>query len=173
MSRGNGWKSRGPTASAVKGAIAGGAGVWVMDQVGWGMYLREDPQALEREKRARVGGKDVAHVAAGKLAAAVGRKLTPAQPHPVGIAVHYALGVVPGALYGLLRGRVAGIGAGRGLLYGAVLFLLNDEILAPVLGLASGPTAYPWQAHARGLISHVVLGAATDTVLDVLDSTGA
>ncbi|MDP9382790.1 MAG: DUF1440 domain-containing protein, partial [Chloroflexota bacterium] len=65
------------------------------------------------------------------------------------------------------------IGAGRGLLYGAVLFLLNDEILAPVLGLASGPTAYPWQAHARGLISHVVLGAATDTVLDVLDSTGA
>ncbi len=87
--------------------------------------------------------------------------------------MHYALGIVPGALYGSLRGRLAGIGAGRGLLYGAGLFLVNDEILAPVLGLASGPTAYPLQAHARGLVSHLVLGAATDTVLDVLNSAGA
>ena len=173
MSRGNGRGGRGPAAGAVKGAIAGAVGVWVMDQVGWGMYLREDPRALEQEKRARVGAKDVAHVAAGKLAAAVGMKLSPGQPHPAGIAVHYALGVVPGALYGALRGRVAGVGAGRGLLYGAGLFLVNDEILAPALGLASGPAAYPWQAHARGLASHLVLGAATDTVLDVLDGPGA
>ncbi len=169
MSRGNGWRGRGLAASAAKGAIAGAVGTWVMDQVGWGMYLREDAQALEREKLARVGGKDVAHVAAGKLAAAVGRKLMPEQPHPVGIAMHYALGIVPGSLYGALRGRVAGVAAGRGLLYGATLFLVNDEILAPALGLASGPTAYPWQAHTRGLVSHLVLGAATDTVLDVLD----
>jgi uncharacterized membrane protein YagU involved in acid resistance len=83
--------------------------------------------------------------------------------------MHYALGILPGALYGVLRHRVAGLGAGRGLLYGAGLFLVNDELLAPVLGLASGPTAYPWQAHARGLVSHVVLGAVTDTVLDVTE----
>lgn len=116
-----------------------------------------------------MGGKDVAHAAAGKLAAAVGRKLMPEQPHPVGIAMHYALGIVPGALYGTLRRRAGGVGAGRGLLYGAGLFLVNDEILAPALGLASRPAAYPWQAHARGLVSHLVLGAVTDTVLEVLD----
>ena len=145
----------------------------MMDRVGWGMYLREDPQAFDREKPARVGGMDVAHVAAGKLANVVGLKLTPQQPHPAGIAVHYALGILPGALYGTLRDRVAGLGAGRGLVYGAGLFLINDELLAPVLGLASGPTAYPWQAHARGLVSHMVLGAATDTVLDVLDRASA
>jgi uncharacterized membrane protein YagU involved in acid resistance len=124
---------------------------------------------LGQEQQARVGGKDVAHVAAEKLAAAVGRKLTPEQPHPVGIAIHDALGILPGALYGVLRHRVAGLGAGRGPLYGVGLILVNDELLAPVLGLTAGPTAYPWQAHARGLVSHVVLGVVTDTVLDVIE----
>ncbi len=36
-------------------------------------------------------------------------------------------------------------------------------------GLASGPTAYPWQAHARGLVAHLVLGATTDAVLGAAD----
>ncbi len=162
----------GGAANLVKGAIAGAVGVWLMDQVGWGLYLREDPAASRKEQAARVGGKDVAHVAAGKLARVLGRTLTPAQPHPAGLAVHYALGVAPGALYGALRRRVGGLGAGRGLLYGLGLFLVNDELLAPALGLASGPLQYPWQAHARGLVSHLVLGAATDTVLEVLDQIG-
>ena len=94
---------------------------------------------------------------------------SPPQPHPAGIAVHYALGVLPGALYAPLRRRLGGLGAGRGLLYGLGLFLVNDELLAPALGLASGPTAYPWQAHARGLAEHLVLGAATDAVLGAAD----
>ncbi len=153
----------------VKGAVAGAAGVWVMDQVTWGMYLREDPEAFRQEQAARIGGKDVAHVAAGKIAHAVGTTLTPEQPHPAGIAVHYALGIVPGALYGALRKRVDGVGAGRGFLYGLALFLVNDELLNPVLGLSSGPTAYPAQAHARGLAGHLALGVATDLVLDLLD----
>ncbi len=69
--------------------------------------------------------------------------LTPEQPHPAGIAVHYVLGVVPDALYGPLRHRVVGLAAGQGLLYGLGLFLVNDELLNPLLGLASGPTEYP------------------------------
>jgi hypothetical protein len=173
MGRGNSnWTSRkddSVAADMVKGAIAGAVGVWVMDQVGWGMYLRENREALRQEQEARVEGKDVAHVAAGKLAGAVGRTLSPEQPHPAGIAVHYALGMIPGALYGVLRNRIDRLGTGRGLVYGLGLFLVNDEILAPVLGLASGPLAYPWQAHVRGLVAHVVLGAATDTIFDVLD----
>ncbi|MDQ4076154.1 MAG: DUF1440 domain-containing protein [Chloroflexota bacterium] len=153
----------------VKGALAGAVGVWAMDQVGWAMYNREDPAALEQELEARVEGKDPAHVAAGKMADMVGVTLTPEQPHPAGIGVHYALGVVPGAAYGVLRHRVPELTAGRGLLYGLGLFLVQDEGLAPALGLASGPTQYPWQAHARGLISHLVLGAVTDAVLNILD----
>ncbi len=161
--------SRGFAGDVLKGAIAGAAGVWLMDRAGWFMYRREDSAALQREQAARVDGMDPAHVAAGKVARAFGITLSPSQPHPAGIAVHYALGVVPGALYGPLRRRVKGVGAGRGLLYGLSLFLVNDELLNPLIGLASGPTAYPWQAHARGLVAHLVLGASTDASLDALD----
>jgi len=156
-------------ADMVKGAVAGAVGVWMMDLVTWGMYLREDPQARQQEQAARVEGKDVAHVAAGKLARLTGTTISPEQPHPVGLIIHYALGVMPGALYGAFRSRVDRLGAGRGLVYGLGLFLVNDELLGPLLGLASGPMAYPWQAHVRGLVGHVVLGGVTDTVLDVLD----
>lgn len=164
--------SEGVAGDVLKGAIAGAAGVWLTDRVGWFMYRREDPAALQREQAARVEGMDPAHVVAGKVARAFGITLSPSQPHPSGIAVHYALGVVPGALYGLLRHRSNGLGTGRGLLYGLSLFLVNDELLNPLLGLASGPNAYPWQAHARGLVAHLVPGASTDAALDALDRLG-
>lgn len=153
----------------VKGALAGAGAVWLMDQVGSFLYRREDPQTIRQEADARVEDLDVAHVAANKMARAVGTELSSKQPHPAGIAVHYALGIIPGALYGPLRHRVTGLRVGRGLVYGFGLFLVNDELLNPLLGLASGPTAYPWQAHTRGLVSHLVLGVATDVGIDALD----
>lgn len=162
-------KDRGVALASVKGAIAGAIGTWVMDQVTWGMYLREDPEAFRQEQKARIENKDVADVAAGKLARAVGAKSAPEQSQMVGLAIHYALGVAPGALYGPLRSRWQKLGAARGFLYGLVLFVVNDEVMGPVLGLASGPTAYPWQAHARGLVGHLTLGVVTDAVIDLID----
>lgn len=153
----------------VKGAIAGAVGVWVMDRVGWDMYLSEDPKAFEQEKEAQVEGKYAAHVAVGKMADAMGKELSDTQQHKAGKVMHYGLGVMPGALYGAMRDRVPGLGAGRGLAYGLGLFIMNDEIINPLMGLSSGPTTYPWEAHWRGLVTHLVLGAVTDTVYDVLD----
>ncbi|CAA9313559.1 MAG: hypothetical protein AVDCRST_MAG56-6410 [uncultured Cytophagales bacterium] len=49
------------------------------------------------------------------------------------------------------------------------LFIVMDEIVAPLAGLASGPFAYPWQAHARGLAGHLTVGVTTDAVLGLLD----
>jgi hypothetical protein len=49
------------------------------------------------------------------------------------------------------------------------LFITFDEGIIPMLGFASGPTAYPWQAHARGFIAHLILGTTTDMVLNLLD----
>lgn len=174
------------------GAAAGAAGVWVMDRVGWRMYDREDPGALAQELQARRGGsdvgftdaekaaldqqpqtgpvgKDTAHVAVEKLASLSGIKVRTEQPNPAGIAVHYALGVLPGALHAVLRRKVPVVRAGGGALYGFGLFVVNDETVAPVLGLASGPRKYPWQAHARGLVAHVVLGVVTETALRLVD----
>lgn len=152
-----------------RGAVAGAAGVWVMDRIGWFLYNREDPAALRREHLARVGGRDVAHAAVRKVAEQSSANVPTEQPSAPGLLVHYALGVFPGALYALARHRFPALSAGSGSLYGLGLFVLMDEIMAPMLKLASGPTKYPWQAHARGLVSHVGLGVVTASLLRVFD----
>jgi hypothetical protein len=157
------------TLDLLKGAAAGAVAVWAMDRVGWLLWDREDPAALARERAARVEGMDPAHVAANRVADAVGRPLHPRQPHPAGVAVHYAIGMGPAMAYAALRRRWPALRAGRGLAYGLGLFLAVDEGVVPALGLASGPAAYPWQAHARGLVTHLVLGVATDAALDAFD----
>lgn len=153
----------------VKGAIAGAASVWMMDQVTEYMYRHEDPQAYRQEKEAQKGGKYVAFVAADKIANAMGTSMTDRQEFIAGKTVHYLLGAMPGALYGLLRHKVEGLDKGRGLLYGLGLFILMDELVAPLAGLSSGPLAYPWQAHARGLAGHLTVGATTDAAVRALD----
>ncbi|MFC1459511.1 hypothetical protein ACETIH_23000 [Microvirga arabica] len=155
-------------ADTLKGAVAGGIAVWVMDQVDWYMYNHEDPEARQRTQRVRPDGLDPAHVMAHKVAGAFGAELSPRQPHPAGIAVHYSLGIGPGALYGALQGRVPALGVGRGALFGLGLFLMQDELVNAATGLSARPRQYPWQAHARGLIAHIVYGIVTDTLLRVL-----
>lgn len=153
----------------MKGAVAGAVGVWAMDKVGWYMWNHEDPQALQKEREARPGGLDPAHVMANRAAEAMGTELTPEQPHPAGIAMHYGLGIMPGAAYGALRHRVPALTAGGGTLFGLGLFLLQDEGLNPIIGTSGSPGEYPWQAHARGLVAHLVLGAAMNATVKALD----
>ena len=154
---------------ALKGAVAGAAGVWAMDRIGWYMYLREDESALQQELKARPGGLDPAHNIANRLAGALGKELTPQQPNAWGVAAHFALGILPGAMYGVLRHRTKALPKAQGALYGLGLFVMNDELVNPLLKLSGGPRAYPWQAHARGLVEHVVLGVVTHAVLRVMD----
>lgn len=153
----------------VKGAVAGAVAVWAMDKVTWWMWDREDPAAPAQERQARPNGMDPAHNIANRVAGAMGKELSPAQPHPAGVAVHYGLGMGPGAAYAVLRKLVPVVGAGGGLLYGLALSLVEDEGIAPLLGLAGAPTEYPWQAHLRGVVGHLVLGAVTHATLDLLD----
>ncbi len=162
----------GVAADMLKGAVAGGIAVWVQDQVDWYMYDHEDPAARRRTQDVRPGGLDPAHVVANEVAGALGAELSPPQPHPAGVAVHYAIGIGSGALYGVLQDRVPALGAGRGALYGLGLFLLQDELANAATGLSARPGQYPWQAHARGLITHLVYGIVTDTVLRVLKGPG-
>lgn len=152
----------------LKGAIAGAVGVWAMDRVDWYMYDHEDPGARWQTQAARPGGLDPAHVVAHEVAGVIGAGLSPQQPHPVGIAIHYSLGVGPGAVYGALRDRVPGVGAGGGLLWGFGLFVLQDELINAAAGLSGNPKDYPWQAHARGLVAHLVYGLVTDVTFSAM-----
>ena len=86
-----------------------------MDRVGWFLRRLEGPAALQ------------AHVTTGKAARAFGTTRAPYEPHPAGLAVHYALGAAPGALVAPLRHRINGLSTERGLLRGPGLFLVNDD----------------------------------------------
>lgn len=47
------------------------------------------------------------------------------------------------------------IGIGRGAAYGAGLYVLQDEAVNSLTVLSAPPSRYPWQAHVRGLVSHL------------------
>ena len=153
------------------GAVAGAIGVWAMDQVDWYIYNREDPRARQRTRSVRPAGRDPAHNIVAGAAEMMGSE-APDQPNAAGVAVHYALGIGPGAIYGALHDKVPMVRTGRGLAYGFALFAAQDEIINAAAGLSARPREYPWQAHARGLVAHLVLGVVTDTVLSVLKGSG-
>jgi uncharacterized membrane protein YagU involved in acid resistance len=153
---------------ALLGAVAGAAAVWVMDRVDWFMFNHEDPRARHQTQAVRPEGAAPAQVIADKAAHAMGQELSDPQSNPAGKVVHYNLGIMPGAMYGAMRDRIGFIGKGRGTLYGMSLFLLQDEALNAITGLSARPSEYPWQAHARGLVSHLVYGLVTDTVFGTL-----
>jgi hypothetical protein len=150
------------------GAVAGAVGIWALDRVDWYLFNRESPETRRRTRAVRPRGMDPAHLLANRTAEALGMELTPHQPHPAGLAVHYAIGIVPAAFYGALLHDVPALGAGRGSLYGLSVFLLHDEMLNPLLGLAASPDRYPWQDHARGFAAHLVYGLVTHAVFGML-----
>jgi hypothetical protein len=158
--------------NGLKGAIAGAIGVWVMDRVDWFNFEHEDPAARRQTERVRPDGLDPSHVAASKVAEATGTQLSAAQHNAAGMGIHYALGIGPGALYGALRERLPVSTPAQDYIYGAgmglTLFLVQDEGLNAAMGLSADQRKYPWQAHARGLVAHLVLGVVTNAVLNLL-----
>ena len=83
-------------------------------------------------------------------------------------AIHYGLGMVPGALYGALRNRLPLLGAGRGVLYGLILWAANDEYLNFEARSGGFIPCVSTRIALAGLVGHIALGAATDTGIDVL-----
>lgn len=150
------------------GAIAGAIGVFLMDRFTWAFYNNEDHKVYQQEKEAQKGGKYAPNAIGKHLTDKLGLHLPDKQQYIVGRSIHYFMGMAPGSLYALKRQHLSDWGLWRGPLYGFSLFIIFDEVLVPSLGYASGPTAYPWQAHARGLVAHLLLGTTTDAVLDLL-----
>lgn len=156
--------------TAVKGAAAGAVAVWAMDVTTWFLYRRQPAATLEREAVARVWGLDAAHALAHRAARLFGRTEVPPQPNAAGIATHAGMQMVKGAIYARLRQRYPVVRAGRGAMWGLGVFLVVDEAAARVVGVSGPLRAYPWQAHARGLVGHLVLGVAMEATLDALDA---
>lgn len=146
---------------AARGAVAGGIATWVMDMMTTGILSNQPDSVKQQEERVRPNHKSSVENLVDRVGAATG-----ATPNPT--LAHYALGVLPGAVYALLRSRVPLVGLGRGLGFGVLLWLVNDELLNSRFGLAAPIDAYPAETHWRGFVGHAVLGAATETGIDLL-----
>jgi hypothetical protein len=153
---------------AIRGAIAGAAATWVMDLVTTRMYEAQPSQVTEREEAAQANGKSSVANLVDRFESKTGLSIPRARRSTVESAVHYALGAVPGAIYGVLRRRLPLANAGNGAAYGLAVFALNDEYLNTKLGLAGPMSAYPAQTHLRGLAGHAALGLGTETGIQLL-----
>lgn len=155
--------------TTARGGAAGAIGVVAMDALTWLLYGRESRLDLLREKRLRPYGKDTAHALVRKASRGLGSDAGSSEPNGAGIAVHYALGMAPGALYAEQRRRRPWLRRGSGALYGVALYLANDLLATRLLGIAGPQGKYPWQAHARGIVGHIVLGVVTEAALNAVE----
>jgi hypothetical protein len=153
---------------AIRGAIAGAAATWLMDRATTGMVDEQSEADKAREAAARPNGQSSVANLIDRAEAASGIRLAPRDRGLAAQLIHYGLGIAPGALYGALRSRLPILGMGGGLLYGMLLFVLNDEVMNTELGLAGAYGDYPLSTHLRGAVGHAVLGVATDRGISLL-----
>lgn len=99
------------------------------------------------------------------MARAAGLPARREQPATPGILLRYLFGIGPAVLHAGLRGRDRRHASDRGVLYGLAILVVWDQTLSVALGMAGPPRAYPWQAHARGLIGHLSPGVAPHVAL--------
>jgi putative membrane protein len=91
-----------------------------------------------------------------------GHELQESEKKSAGAAVHYAFGTVTGGLYGAMAEVTPQVTTGAGLPFGAVFWMVADEVAVPLLGLAKGPSAYPVSTHMYALASHLVYGVTAE-----------
>lgn len=153
----------------IAGIAAGAVGVWALDRFDWFMWNREDSETRARTTAVRPKGEPPAQALVSKVEDATEEHLDLATHETISQAVHYSIGIAPAIGYALLRDRLPVSGVARGALYGAGLFLIQDEALNTVTGLGAKPQDYPWQAHARGIVAHIVYGVVTELTLNILE----
>jgi uncharacterized membrane protein YagU involved in acid resistance len=150
---------------AVAGALAGLAASWVMTRFqvalsGRGLSGSENPQSNKP-----VEGRDDAAMKASNEAAkaTLDRPLTREEKTEVGgPAVHYAMGIAAGAVYGMLQETRHAPG---GAAFGAELWVVADQLGLPMVGLSPWPMkTYPATTNAQHLAAHLVYGVSTAIV---------
>lgn len=71
---------------------------------------------------------------------------------------HYGLAIQWASLYPLLRRRTSLGPASAGLVTGAAMSLIADELMTPALWFSAPNLAHPLFTHLRGFLAHLVFG---------------
>ena len=151
--------------STLLGMTTGLISTWIMSKSQAQMKafqnkISEDRDQEERHKQGR--RKDPSTV---KLANKISRAVV---HHPIprnkknlaGQIVHYGFGASMGALYGALNYKRHNETLASGLSFGVVVWLVADNVLVPLMGLAKPPTETTIRTHLYALGSHLVYGAS-------------
>lgn len=135
---------------------AGYVGTRVMEPVSSWLYELESEEDRRREDEARPG---MPYAIAGrKTAHLLGLRLSERQMNRLALAFHYGLAVQWAPLYPLLRRQTSLGPIAAGLLTGAAMSVVADEVMTPALGFSAPNRAYPLSTHLRGFVAHLVFG---------------
>jgi hypothetical protein len=158
--------------------VAGGiAGAWVMNRTHRLFDIAKHEAGLHHAgdhlsafhsagPRKEAGSEEPATSKAAAVLGAVllDRRLTSHQRKAGGLLLHYAFSATAGAFYSALTGQRARFSAWRGIVAGAAIWALADEILVPVSGLARPPRRYPLSKHLQALVNHLFFGLTVEAV---------
>src|SRR2546423_8655914 len=145
---GNVWKG------IVAGLAAGLVASWTMNQfqAAWtklagnsekphGAQSMQPSEGSTGDHTQDMGEQDNATVETAKVISETifGHELQESEKKPAGAAVHYAFGTATGGLYGALAEISPEVTTAAGLPFGAVFWLVADEVAVPLLGLSKKP----------------------------------
>ena len=157
-------KNQNPIKGAFCGLAAGAGASAVMD-VYW-MIVREVPgDRPEQKPKGKNDGQDEGlpstQIIADKVSEALtGKKVPKKDKAKAGVGVHYATGLICGAPFGIAAALRPRLGIVGGLLYGAAIWALLDEIALRALDMAPDAEKVPNSEHVQALGAHLVFGSS-------------
>lgn len=90
--------------------------------------------------------------------------LTESEKDKAGTAFHYGYSVFMAAIYGTAAEIWPTVTVGRGMPYGALIWVGADEIVVPALGLSKSAGKYSPAILTAALLSHLVYGLTAEVV---------
>jgi hypothetical protein len=164
-------------AGLASGMIGGIVATWVLDMYKQGALeaTRRAESAvgagpvLSRHQEERMHDQERAHVQVADriVKSTTGKRLSRARRRDAVPVVHYAIGALAGAAYGVAAEFIPAVRAGYGTGFASILFMGGSQSLIP--GFGFGPEKGP-AGQGDGLSGHLVYGATLETTRRILRS---
>jgi putative membrane protein len=157
-------------AGLASGMIGGIVATWVLD-----MYKRGALEAtrraenavgtgpvLSRHQEEQMHDQERAHVQVAEriVKSTIGKRLSRARRRGAAPVVHYAIGALAGAAYGVAAEFIPAVRAGYGTGFASILFMGGSQSLIPGFGFGPEKSA---AGKGDGLSGHLVYGATLET----------
>ncbi len=159
--------------AAIAGLSGGLAGAWAMDQFTrlWQQFTSEGAAAQRQWIPLPYSQQEwdsTSRTAARAARYLLGREFSCKQRKLGAQFMHFAVGAAGGAMYGAFIDPRFSRSLLSGLLFGATLWLVGEEIAMPLLGINNPPQHYSIADHANSLGEHLIYGITTAVVASLL-----